>query len=298
MMKLTISKILFAVAASVAFTSLPVTAATTPQTKVTGEINVTGAVPLKLYVFDCGNVKARDVSLFNPLMEKGAQKDLADPCYLIKHPKGTLVWDTGVPDQLIENKNGLEIMDGAFNFSISKTLRSQLAEISIDPSKIDFLAFSHLHNDHTGNAGLFKNSTWLMQEAEYTIAFSENAKKYGYRPQDYSNTRGNTIIKLHGNHDVFGDGSVVIIFTPGHSPGHQSLFVDLPKTGPVILSGDLYHFKENRDNYGIPVWNSKKETIHSFALIDTFLERTKASLWIQHDKEQFDTLRHAPQFYQ
>lgn len=297
MIKLTISKILFAVTASMTLFSLPVAAAT-PQTKVTGEINVTGAVPLKLYIFDCGNVKTRDVSLFNPLLEKGTQKDLADPCYLIKHPKGTLVWDTGVPDQLIENKNGLEIMDGAFNFSVSKTLRSQLAEISVDPSKIDFLAFSHLHNDHTGNAGLFKNSTWLMQEAEYTIAFSENAKNYGYLPQDYSNKRGNTIIKLHGNHDVFGDGAVVIISTPGHSPGHQSLFVDLPKTGPIILSGDLYHFKENRDNYGIPVWNSKKETIHSFALIDTLLERSKASLWIQHDKEQFDTLRHAPQFYQ
>lgn len=291
MMKLTISKILFAAAASVVLTSLPVAAAT-PQ------IKVTGAVPLKLYVFDCGNVKARDISLFNPQMGKGVQKDLADPCYLIKHPKGMLVWDTGISDQLIESKNGLEIMDGAFNFSVSKTLRSQLAEINVDPTKIDFLAFSHLHSDHTGNAGLFKNSTWLIQAAEYNMAFSEAAKNYGYHPQDYASSKGNTVIKLNGDYDVFGDGSVIIISTPGHTPGHQSLFVDLPKTGPVILSGDLYHFKENRDNYGIPVWNSKKETIHSFALIDELLERTKASLWIQHDKEQFDAQRHAPQFYQ
>ena len=291
MMKLTISKILFVAAAAVVLTSLPVAAAT-PQ------IKVTGAVPLKLYVFDCGNVKARDISLFNPQIGKGVQKDLADTCYLIRHPKGTLAWDAGVSDQLIKNKSGLEIMGGAFNFSVSKTLRSQLAEINVDPAKVDFLAFSHLHSDHTGNSSLFKNSTLLMQEAEYNVAFSESAKNFGYHPQDYANSKGNTVIKLSGNHDVFGDGAVIIISTPGHSPGHQSLFVDLPKTGPVILSGDLYHFKENRDNYGIPVWNSKKETIHSFALIDKVLESTKASLWIQHDKEQFDTLRHAPQFYQ
>lgn len=295
-MKSYFSKILFLVAASVAVISPTATAATPPR--VTGEITAKGAVPLKLYIFDCGHIKTRDVSLFNPLLEKGGHKDLADPCYLIQHPKGTLVWDAGVPDALIENKSGLEVMDGIFNFSVSKTLGAQLTEIGVDPSKIDFLAFSHLHNDHTGNAGLFKNSTWLMQEAEYNMAFSENAKNYGYRPQDYSNSMGKMILKLRGNHDVFGDGAVIIISTPGHSPGHQSLFVDLPKTGPVLLSGDLYHFKENRDNYGIPVWNSKKETIHSFALIDTLLEKTKASLWIQHDKEQYDALRHSPLFYE
>ncbi len=292
-----VSTLLFAVAASALFASAPVTAAP-PQIKVTGEINATGAVPLKLYIFDCGNVKARDASLFNPQIGKGVQKELANPCYLIKHPKGTLFWDAGLADQLIKSKNGVDVMDGAFNMSVSKTLRSQLAEISIDPSKIDFLAFSHLHNDHTGNADLFRSSTWLMQEAEYNMAFSESAKNYGYHPQDYVNSKSNTVIKLRGNHDVFGDGAVIIISTPGHSPGHQSLFVDLPKTGPVILSGDLYHFKENRDNYGIPVWNSKKETIYSFALIDELLEKTKASLWIQHDKEQFATQKLAPQFYE
>lgn len=296
-MRLNISTVLFTVASSVALASLPVTA-NPPQTKVMEEINVRGIVPLKLYIFDCGIIKTRDLSLFNPMIEKGIQKDLADPCYLIKHPKGMLVWDAGVPDQLIENKGGVDILDGAFNLSVSKTLRSQLAEIDVDPSRIDFLAFSHLHNDHAGNANLFKNSTWLMQEAEYDMAFGENAKNYGYRPQDYSNAKRKAIKKLRGNHDVFGDGSIIIISTPGHSVGHQSLFVDFPKTGPVILSGDLYHFKENRDNYGIPVWNSKKETIRSFALVDDILDKTKASLWIQHDKQQYDTLRHSPQFYE
>lgn len=297
MMKLHIRTLLLAVALSVTSTCFTVTAAT-PQTQVAGEINVTGAVPLKLYIFNCGHIKARDLSLLNPLIGKGVQKDLANPCYLIQHPKGTLFWDAGLADQLIENKKGSDVLNGAFNMSVSKTLRSQLAEIDLDPAKIDFLAFSHLHNDHTGNAGLFRNSTWLMQEAEYNMAFGESAKDFGYHPQDYLNSSGKTITKLRGNYDVFGDGTVVIISTPGHSLGHQSLFIDLPKTGPIVLSGDLYHFKENRDNYGIPVWNSKKETIHSFVLVDTLLAKTKASLWIQHDKEQFDTLRHAPLFYE
>ena len=89
---------------------------------------------------------------------------------------------------------------------------------------------------------------------------------------------------------------MVILSTPGHTPGHQSLFIDMPQTGPVILAGDLYHFQENRENYVIPPFNSKKETIHSFVKIDNLLERTGAELWMQHDMQQFDQLTQAPLF--
>jgi len=180
---------------------------------------------------------------------------------------------------------------------VVKTLLSQLKEINVKTENINYLAFSHLHNDHTGNAKLFLHSTWLMQKAEFDISHSKDAINYGYKPQDYVNTKAK-IKKLAGDFDVFGDGSVIIISTPGHSVGHQSLLVNLTETGAVLLSGDLYHFKENRDNYAMPGWNNKKQTIHSFALIDDLLAKNKATLWIHHDKEEFDQLKKSPYFYQ
>ncbi len=265
---------------------------------LSGVITSRADTPLKLYVFDCGRIDARDLSLLNPNIKKGTFKALANPCYLIEHPKGLLLWDTGLNDQLLGQENGIEVLNGAFKMSVVKTLASQLAEINVKPENINYVAFSHLHNDHTGNAKLFSASTWLMQASEHVIAHAEHAENYGYSPQDYHIEGGGNITKLTGDHDVFGDGSVVIISTPGHSPGHQSLFVDLPKTGAIILSGDLYHFKENRENYGMPGWNNKKETIHSFTLIDDILDNTKAKLWIHHDKDEFEQLKKSPYFYQ
>ncbi|MCK5897348.1 MAG: N-acyl homoserine lactonase family protein [Cocleimonas sp.] len=261
-------------------------------------IHPTGSVPLKLYVLDCGRIIARDVSVFfSPGVDKGKEKELADSCYLIKHPtKGTLFWDTGLSDSLNEMKKGME--DDGFNFAMPKTVKSQIKSIGIKPSEITYLAFSHLHPDHTGNAQYFSKSTWLVQTVDYEVAFTKEAEKQGYMPADYNHLKKGPVVKLNGDHDVFGDGSVVIVLTPGHTAGHQSLFVDLPKTGPTVLAGDLYHFKKNRENYVIPTYNAKKETVHSFVKIDNLLEQTKATLWLQHDKQQFDTLKHAPQFYE
>ena len=257
-----------------------------------------GEVPLQLYVFNCGEVLARDISLFNPAADKGVSMEMAVPCYLIKHPKGTLFWDGGLPDALHKEKNGVEYYDGAFNFSVSKTLISQLKEINVEPADIDFLALSHLHADHAGNANYFTRSTWLIQENEHAIAFSKEAENHGFNRANFGQLKDSKTVMLNGDYDVFGDGSVVILFMPGHSPGHQSLWVDLPKTGPVIISGDLYHFQKNRENYGIPIWNDKRQSIHSFARMDNILDATKATFWIQHDKPIYDSLRKSPAYYQ
>ncbi len=288
--RLTVSALILALSVTTSFTQA--------ETNISPAITSNGDTPLKLYVIDCGRIEARDLSLFNPYIEKGTFKKLANPCYLIEHPKGLLMWDTGLSDQLVEQKDGIEVLNGAFKMSVVKTLASQLDEINVKPKDIDYLAFSHLHNDHTGNAKLFSASTWLIQEAEHQMGHSEHAENYGYSPQDYKIGTEEKIHKLSGDHDIFGDGSVVIISTPGHSAGHQSLFVDLPKTGAVVLSGDLYHFKYNRDNYGIPGWNDKKKTIRSFALIDDILDSTNATLWVHHDKDEFDKLEKSPYFYQ
>lgn len=254
---------------------------------------------LKLYVLDCGTVQARDLSVFNPKIDQKVQMDMAVPCYVIKHPsKGTLVWDAGLNDELVSEKNGVEYYEGAFNLSVKKTMRSQMQEIGIDADEVTYFAPSHLHLDHSGNANYFANSTLLMQKVEYQIAFSEHAAKYDFNINNYSALKEAKRIELQGDHDVFGDGSAFILSTPGHSPGHQSLYLKLPQTGPVILSGDLYHFEKNRTDYGIPVWNDKKLTISSFARIDNIIDQTSAKLWIQHDPEEAKAMRMAPEFYQ
>ncbi|EPJ46127.1 MAG: hypothetical protein OFPI_35130 [Osedax symbiont Rs2] len=257
------------------------------------------ATQIKLYVLDCGAVQARDLSVFNPKIDKGVQMDMAVPCYVVKHPnKGTLVWDAGLSDAMASEKNGVEFYEGAFNLSVNKTMLSQLQEIGIEPEKVSYFAPSHLHVDHSGNANYFADSTLLIQQAEYQVAFSADAANYGFDITNYSALKDAKRIDLQGDHDVFGDGSAVILSTPGHSPGHQSLYLKLPETGPVILSGDLYHFEKNRQDYGIPVWNDKKSTINSFAKIDNILDKPSAKLWIQHDPEEAKSMRMSPAFYQ
>lgn len=263
------------------------------------ELKPQGDTPLKLYVFDCGTIIVNELALFNAALPPGVQKTLSDTCYLVKHPKGTLIWDAGLPDALSALPNGNTTPDGAFTLLVNQTLASQLEEINVDPASIDYIAMSHLHFDHTGNANYFSNATWLIQQPEYDIAFNEQGVAYGFNPDSYSALADNPVKVLNGHFDVFGDKSVVIISTPGHTPGHQALFVDLPETGAVVLSGDLYHFMENREAYAVPVFNSSiRQTIHSFVLMDNFLDHTQATFWIQHDKPTFDSLMHAPGYYQ
>lgn len=256
-------------------------------------------IELKLYVLDCGTVQARDLSLFNPGVDKDVAMDMAVPCYVIKHPeKGILVWDAGLSDSLVSEEGGLEVYQGAFNLVVKNTMLSQLQEIGIEMDEVTYFAPSHLHFDHSGNANYFSSSTLLMQQVEYDIAFSTEATKHSFDDKHYSKLQQAKHIGLQGDYDVFGDGSVVILSTPGHSPGHQSLYLKLQQTGPVILTGDLYHVEKNRKDYGIPVWNDKKMTVQSFAKIDRIIEQTAAALWIQHDPEEAKTTRLSPEFYQ
>jgi len=261
-------------------------------------LNAKSAIKLKLYVLDCGTVQARDLSLFNPQLPKGKQMDMAVPCYVIKHPtRGTLVWDAGLQDKISKSSNGVEAYQGAFHLSVKKTMLSQLQEIGLEPKNVTYFAPSHLHLDHGGNANYFTHSKLLMQQSEYQAAFTKEAVNYGFDINHYAKLKSATHISLNGDHDVFGDGSTIILSTPGHSPGHQSLYVKLPETGPVILSGDLYHFEDNRKNYGIPVWNDKKLTVQSFAKIDNILDNTSATLWIQHDPDEAKSKKMSPNFY-
>lgn len=193
--------------------------------------------PVKLYIFDCGNLKSGNPG---PLLQRGiTTTDMSVTAYLIVHPRGTLLWDSGViPDELIKPEGTTEA-----RATVRKTLTSQLAEIGYKPADIAYLALSHNHYDHSANANMFAGSTWLVQKPERDAMFpSTPPATPGNAAARFSALKNSKTVLLDGDHDVFGDGSVVIVSTPGHTPGHQSLFVKLAKTGAIVLSGDLYHY--------------------------------------------------------
>lgn len=252
---------------------------------------------VKLYVMNCGTVYVNDVSVFNPALKKGERKKMANPCYVIKHKKGILMWDTGINDTLVNKNDGEKKAGGLFEFYANKSVKGQLEEIGVMPVDVNYIAFSHLHLDHTGNAKYFDKSTWLIQKEELDLAFSQEAKNYAFEPDDYIPLKNNAQKILNGDYDVFGDGSVSILKTAGHTPGHQSLLVKLKKNGYILLGGDVYHFQENRKSRGIPVWNDKDATNISMDKIEKVIKDKNAALWIQHDQQEFENKILSPGYY-
>jgi len=251
---------------------------------------------LTLHVFECGQVQVHDISLFSPGVDEGKEKFLTNSCYLIQHDKGTMIWDTGLPDALAGQQ--AEAFGGKLTLSVNKTLKGQLDEIGVDPSAIQYMGISHFHGDHTGNANLFNNAKLLIQQAEYDAAFGDTPAKYGFNPGSYNQIDKDNILVLEGDYDVFGDGSVTIKTAPGHTPGHQMLLVNLKESGPIMLSGDLYHFTKNRTHRRVPAFNfDKEQTLATMDVIETFVKDSGAQFWIQHDKEQNAEIKHSPDFY-
>ena len=245
----------------------------------------------KLYVLSCGEGTASDVSRWSPGVDEGKPIDFVDNCYLIKHAQGWMLWDTGIADAVAAMADGLAPSDPkAVFWHRPKTLAAQLDQLGIKPSDIKVLAVSHTHPDHIGNVEMFPNAMLYVQKAEYEWPGANNAPRFKAE---------HPVTKLEGDRDIFGDGSLVILATPGHTPGHQSLLVKLPKTGEVVLSGDAVHFKSNWENRGVPVNNvSKEQTLASMEKIAGRLSQDKAQLWINHDKAQRDTLKMSPEFYE
>jgi glyoxylase-like metal-dependent hydrolase (beta-lactamase superfamily II) len=251
----------------------------------------------RLYVIDCGEARIPDVSPWSPGVNVGVAAVFSDNCYLIRHGADWMLWDSGYPDSLAGVAEGVV---GARNSRAFRktTLAAQLAALGVEPGQVRFVAFSHTHGDHVGNANLFAGApTVLMQQAEYDAAFGPEPGKYGFQPAAYERLRGNRFVLLHGDHDVFGDGSVTILSTPGHTPGHQSLLVRLPKAGAIVLSGDVAHFRDNFVQRRVPGFNFDAEQSRaSMERIDRLLQSEHAQLWINHDAAQSATLPHAPQF--
>jgi N-acyl homoserine lactone hydrolase len=251
---------------------------------------------LRLYVFDGGSLNIPDTSPYQLKKDDLASSVMSAPCFLVAHPRGTLMWDACVvPDSSFKAGS-----PGTLRYATAtKTLTSQLAEIGYTPKDISYLALSHFHWDHVGNANLFAGSTWLVPPAEREIMFSDPPSPRT-EPANFSALKNSKIVQLtKDEYDVFGDQTVVIKSAPGHSPGHQVLFLKLAKTGPVVLSGDLYHYPEERKLNKVPTTEfNAAQTAASRAAVEAFLKQTGAQLWIQHDFTGNAKLKKAPAFYE
>lgn len=251
----------------------------------------------RLYVFDCGLLNFEDVSAFGIENHETDVRQMFVPCYLIEHEEGRLLWDTGLP---IESAGAgpTERRTGSW-YRYDVSIVDQLASLGLAPEDIDYLAVSHMHFDHAGGVEAFAGSTLLIQQAEYEAAFQRADEIRGYEPQLYGALADSERRLLNGDHDVFNDGTVRIVSTPGHTPGHQVLLVDLEDTGAVVLSGDLYHFEESRAWRRVPTFNvDAEQTLASMDKIERLLEETGATLWIEHNLELANGLRKAPEFYE
>ena len=251
----------------------------------------------RLYIFDCGVLKRGEPTAYNLTREQVGSTDFSDACFLVAHPRGSLLWDVGIiPDDQI-TPGGVEQPTPRGNNVATRTLRSQLKAIGYTPANITYLAISHGHADHIANANEYAGSTLLMQRAEWESLFSEEAQKQPLFAT-YSALKTTKTMKLDGDHDVFGDGTVVLKSTPGHTPGHQSLFLRLAKTGPIVLTGDLYHYAAERTLGKIPNNDNRAQTERSRVQIEELLKKTGAQLWIQHDILTNATLKKSPQYYE
>jgi N-acyl homoserine lactone hydrolase len=256
----------------------------------------------RLYRLDCGHSLANDESVWTPGENVGRSIEFSSTCWLIQRGNEWLLWDTGVPESALNDPKGWSTLPKLIVYHLDKTLTDQLAAIGLKTADVTYVALSHTHGDHIGNVRLFPNSTVLMQRAEYAWISSPDG------PNDNVNQLKALARKLlgtpkhlrllEGDTDVFGDGSVTLVSTPGHTPGSQSLLVHLNNSGFIILSGDVVHLEENFERNTVPSLNTDKAmSIASMDRVRRMIATYMAKLFINHDKAQSDTLKLLPEFY-
>jgi N-acyl homoserine lactone hydrolase len=256
------------------------------------------APDVQLYAMDCGRAEFSNVSVFaDDGSFDGQARTLVDPCYLIRHPDGDLIWDTGFPDAVADMADGLELPEMGARVTMRAKLADQLAQLGLTPADIEYVSFSHQHGDHTGNGNLFAASTWIVDADERAYMFSDEARGVqsfaGYAQLENAETR---LLEGEGDYDVFGDGSVTIIQTPGHTPGHAVLLVRLANAGPVLLTGDMWHLAESRERRTVPVFNTDRaQTLASMDKVERIAADTGARVIRQHVQEDFEALPAFPE---
>jgi len=248
--------------------SMPAPAATAPS--------------VRLWRLDCGTVQVNDLNVFSDTYAYvGQSKRLTASCYLIQHDDTYMLWDTGLPEATL----GASLSaSGAMAASLSRTIKDQLSELKVSPASISLIGVSHYHWDHTGQAASFPQAKLLMGKGDVEALRQSGGERA--KPLEHWLTGGGALEEITGDKDVFGDGSVVMLDLPGHTPGHHGLLVKLAKTGYVLLSGDVAHFRENLESDGIPAFN--EDRTKSLASLDRFKrisKNLKAVTIVQHEPE-------------
>jgi N-acyl homoserine lactone hydrolase len=243
------------------------------------------AAEVSLTRLDCGKTTTlNDVSRFSDVSAfKGLNIQLTFSCYLIKHGNDYLVWDTG---------NAPAAGGTAAPTAPKTSLVEQLALLHLTPQQITFIGISHYHGDHVGQVASFPQATLLIGKGDWE-ALNQPVPNPGVNPANFAHwmSGGGKVEPLLGDKDVFGDGSVIMLNTPGHTPGHHSLLVKLKEKGNVLITGDLAHFRENYDSNGVPTFNtSRAETLASLDRFKQLATNLNAMVIIQHDARDIEKL--------
>ncbi len=237
--------------------------------------------PLSLWRLDCGEFVINDYNAFfsDTYQYEPGPKPITDSCYLIRHGDRYMLWDTGLPGELVGNP----AVSPAQTMSLKERIVDQLARIGVKPEQIEIVGISHYHADHLGQAADFPKAKLVIGAGDLQVL--KTVKGEFIQPQRLKPwlEGGAPMVEARGDVDIFHDGRVVMLSTPGHTPGHYSLLVRLA-SGPVLLSGDLYHFTEQVANRGVPPFNhDRADTLASMDRFDRIARNLKAKTIIQHE---------------
>jgi glyoxylase-like metal-dependent hydrolase (beta-lactamase superfamily II) len=251
---------------------------------------------LELWRLDCGTIELSDAAPFSDAnLYDGEPRTLTVSCYLVRNGDEYLLWDAGLSSDLV----GTSFTQGVFTVSMERSIVDQLAQLEIAPERITYAAVSHYHFDHVSQLSDFGASTLLIGAKDWEVVQSTTAPNELVDPRPFAAWLGDdaeAVKPVAHDHDIFGDGSVVMKAMPGHTPGHTSLLVRLPEKGDVLLTGDLYHFEEQVTNRGVPEFNTDRaDTLASFERFNAIAKSLDATVIIQHDPRHLDRLPAFPE---
>ena len=239
---------------------------------------------LRLWRLDCGEVFVPDLDFLNDSFAfSGQSRTVSVSCYLIRHGTEWFLWDTGLPlSRLGEGQRSV----GGGQARLARSLADQLRDIGVAVGDIQRVGLSHYHSDHSGQVAEFAQARLLIGAEDWAVVQGEGAA-FNLVREEFTPwlTGGGSVDPVTGDRDVFGDGSVVMLATPGHTPGHHSLLVRL-KRGPVLLTGDLWHFRAQMPIQGVPKINTNRaDSLASMDRIQQVARQLKARIVLGHERE-------------
>lgn len=254
---------------------------------------------LRMYRLDCGRMTLGDKSMMSDEgLYKGQSYDIVISCYLIKHGKNWLLWDTGLPKKYMPGP----VLEGSLKTQLDRTVVDQLHDLGLQANDINYVVVSHSHFDHAGQVNDFPQATLIIQRAELAAladpaVAAEHFIDGNLLSAHISGKKLQRVRVIDGDVDLFGDGTLRTIQTPGHTPGSMALLLNLEKSGPYILSGDQWHFTENRAQNQVPTFNyDHNQTKTSGAKLERVIAQSHATLVIQHEPLDNQKLPKPPAF--